>query len=118
MFSLIPRPLHAVLDYGYGLAAFVAPKAFCFDGDDAASWTSAVVGGAALVSGMVTKHEGGLVKKVPFNTHLKLDFVSALLTAATPWLFGFAANKRARNAIVGFALLELVVAALSKPDPQ
>jgi len=118
MRSLIPRRLHAILDYGYGLAAFAAPKAFFFDGDDAASWTAAVVGGAAVVSSALTKYEGGVVKKVPFNTHLKLDFVSALLTAAAPWLFGFAGNKRARNALVGFALLEIVVVALSKPDPQ
>ena len=47
-----------------------------------------------------------------------LRFGGALLGLAAPWLLGFADNTKARNAVVGFALLEIAVVALSEPDPE
>lgn len=118
MLQIIPRPIHAVLDYVYGATALMAPKVVGFDDDDTARTISTVMGVGALASGLTTRHEGGVVKLVPFNTHLKIDAIASALSFAAPWLLGFAHNVRARNAIVGLAILEAVVVMLSQPDPQ
>ena len=118
MLHFIPRPVHAVLDYVYGLTALMAPKIAGFDDDKTATTVSTMMGVGALVSGLTTRHEGGVVKLVPFNTHLKTDAVAATLSFAAPWLFGFAGNTRARNSIIGLALLEAGVVLLCQPDPQ
>ena len=116
--NLIPRPTHAILDYVYGATALALPKAAQFDGDEAARGVATAMGVGAIASSMTTEYEGGVVPMVPFNTHLKLDIGSALLALASPWLLGFSNNTRARNAIIGMALLELAVVALSEPDPE
>ena len=118
MLQIIPRPAHAVLDYMYGLKALAAPKVIGFEDDDKARLVATIAGVGAIVSALTTRHEGGLLKLVPFNTHLKLDFGSAILTLASPWLFGFADNPRARNTIIGLAVLELAVVTLSQPDQE
>jgi len=116
--NLISRPVHAALDYAYAVTALALPKAAQFDGDDTARGVATVLGVGTIASSMTTRYEGGVAPMVPFNTHLKLDAGSALLALASPWLLGFSHNTRARNAIVGLALLELAVVALSEPDPE
>ena len=118
MLHIIPRPIHAVLDYGHGAMALAAPKIFGFEDDEKARLISMAMGVGALSSGLTTRYEGGLIKLISFNTHLKLDAASAALSLAAPWLLGFSHNARARNAIIGLALLEAVVVALSQPDAE
>jgi hypothetical protein len=115
MIRPITRPIHAVLDYIYAGQAMAAPKALNFH-DRKASLAAEGVGTYALATGVFSKHEGGLVKALPFNTHLKMDILAALLTLGAPWRFGFAHNRKARNTFVGLAALELAVVALSEPD--
>ncbi|HEX8834336.1 MAG TPA: hypothetical protein VF719_09045 [Abditibacteriaceae bacterium] len=118
MLNIIPRPVHAVLDYGYAIKALAAPWLFGFADEPAAKVASEVAGAVTLVSTLATRHEGGVVKMLPFNTHLKMDAIHAVVTAASPWVFGFAHNTRARNVFLGLALLEVVVVALSEPDSE
>ncbi|HEX8237239.1 MAG TPA: hypothetical protein VF600_14870 [Abditibacteriaceae bacterium] len=116
--NLIPRPIHAVLDYVYALKAFAAPKVMGFEDNKAASTVCYGVGVVALLSAFTTRHEGGVVKMIPFNTHLKLDLAAAGFSLAAPWLFGFAKNGKARNSVIALALLQGVVALLSTPDEE
>lgn len=118
MLNLIPRPLHAVLDYAYGAMALAAPKVLGFDDDEKARFTATALGVYALKTGLFSQHEGGLVKLLPYNTHLKIDTASAALTLFLPWLLGFANNPKARNTIIALALIEAVVVALSRPDDE
>ncbi len=118
MLNIIPRPIHAVLDYVYALKAFAAPKVLGFEDDKAASAVCYGVGIGALLSALTTRHEGGVVKTIPFNTHLKLDLAAAVFSLAAPWLFGFANNGKARNAVIGLALLQGGVALVSTPDEE
>lgn len=118
MSKLISRPVHAVLDYAYSATALALPKVAQFEDDAAARGVANAIGIGTIAASMTTRYEGGAIKMVPFNTHLKLDMGSALLIIASPWLLGFSNNTRARNAIVGLGLLELAVVALSEPDPE
>jgi hypothetical protein len=116
MLHIIPRPVHAVLDYLYGATALMTPKVVGFEDNSPAKVTGTVIGVAALLSGLTTRHEGGVVKLLSFNTHLKLDMAGAALALAAPWLLGFSHHTRARNTIIGLAILEAAVAMLSQPD--
>lgn len=116
--KLIPRPVHAVLDYLYGAAALAAPKVLGFEDEANAKLICTIHGATTIAASLLTDYELGLVKKIPFNTHLKLDLGGALLGLAAPWLLGFSHNTKARNAVVGFALLEIAVVALSEPDAE
>ena len=112
----ITRPIHAILDYVYATKAMAAPKVMKFTDEPKALIASESVGALTLLMGLFTKHEGGLVKALPFNTHLKMDAVAGLLTLGAPWMFGFAHNRRARNAFIALAAISFAVVALSEPD--
>lgn len=112
----IKRPLHAVLDYIYGIGTPFLPGLLGFGNEPGAKAVAQIFGATALSSALMTRHEGGVLKKIPFNTALKLDVGCALLTLASPWLLGFSRNALARNTIVGLALAELAVVALTEPD--
>ena len=116
--KIIPRPVHAVMDYAYGAAALAAPKVLGFQDDDKARLAGTAVGVVTLVSALTTRHEGGVVKLLPFNTHLKLDALTSLVALASPWLLGFSGNAKARNAMIGFAVIATTVVALSQPDEE
>ena len=115
----ITRPIHAVLDYTNVAKGLLLPKLLKFGDEPAAVTLFKVFGFSALASALTTRYEGGAVKTIPFNTHLKLDAACALLMLPMPWLLGFAGNARARNTTLAVALAELAVVALSQPDsPQ
>jgi hypothetical protein len=117
MLGIIPRPVHAALDYVYGVTALIAPEVMRVE-DERARELSRAIGVAALLSGLTTRHEGGVVNLVDFNTHLMLDTIGAALGLAAPWLLGFSEDTRARKTIIGLALLEAGVVMLSEPDPK
>lgn len=117
MLGIIPRPMHAVLDYLWGVAHSLAPEALGFADDEAANVFSKARGGSMIGTSMITRYELGLVKLIPYNVHLLLDLSGALAAMAAPWMFGFEKNEKARNAVIGFALFELCAVVLSKRDP-
>jgi hypothetical protein len=116
MLGLIPRPLHAVLDYSWGVAHTFAPEWLGFSGDDAANQFAKFRGISMVATSLMTRYELGVIRVVPFNMHLLFDFLGALLGLASPWLLGFDKNDKARKAVIGFSLLELGVVLLSKRD--
>lgn len=117
MLGIIPRPLHAVLDYLWSMALFLAPELVGFADDAASTVCKARAGGTTAMS-LLTRYELGLIKVIPFNVHLLLDLLGGLMGLAAPWLFGYAKNAKARNTALAFSLLELGVVALTKRDGQ
>ena len=116
MLGIIPRPMHAVLDYLWGIAHTYAPEMFGYAGNEAANAFSKFRGVSMVGASLITRYELGLIKLIPFNMHLLLDFLGAMLGLASPWLFGFDKDQKARNAAIGFSLFELTAVLLSKRD--
>ncbi len=117
MFKLIPRPVHGLLDYGYGLLALATPWIFGFSGEPVPKAAAIAVGILVLVGGALTRTEFGLLKLIPFRVHLGLlDAGGALAVLALPWILRFADVPNARNAFLGLGVLTLVVTALSRPE--
>ncbi|HVF99279.1 MAG TPA: hypothetical protein VND68_05540 [Chloroflexia bacterium] len=119
MIPLIPRPVHAVMDYLWGIALMFAPEALGFKKDGAANAYCKARGGSMVLTSLMTRYELGLIKLIPFNMHLLIDFVSALsLGFLGPKLFGFEKNKEATQVTMLFSAIELGAVLLSKRDKK
>ena len=114
--GIIPRPIHAVLDYLWSAALFFAPTLVGFADEQGATTYCKAVAGATVGASVCTRYELGVIKVMPFNLHLLFDLLGAVLGLAAPWLFGFAKNEKARATVLAFSLLELGVVLLSKRD--
>lgn len=114
--KIIGTHTHGILDYVVGALLTVAPWLFGFANGGAETWIPVILGASALVYSLFTRYELGAIKVLPFKTHLTLDFVSGVLLAASPWLFGFAHIVYLPHLLVG--LFEIVAAATTRTVPD
>ena len=114
--KIISRPVHALLDYTWSAAFAAAPRVFGFEDETNARALCRAQGTAVALASALTRYELGTFKLIPFKTHLKLDALGAAFGLASPWFFGFAHNKKARNVVLAFFLVEAIVVALSQDD--
>ena len=111
----IPTRVHGFLDYLVGLLLIAAPWLFNFARGGAETWIPVILGAGALVYSLFTDYELGAVKRLPMRAHLGLDFVSGLLLAASPWLFGFSDFVWVPHLVLG--VLEMGAALMTKTAP-
>ena len=106
---------HGWLDYSVGLLMIFAPWLFNFAGGGAETWIFVVLGAAALLYSLLTRYELGLIKAIPMRAHLTLDFLSGVLLALSPWLFGFADLVATPHVV--FGLFEIGAALCTQTQP-
>lgn len=68
------------------------------------------LGVGTLLYSMMTRYELGVIKLIPFKTHLLLDLLSGIFLAASPWILGFSHIVYWPHLLVG---LSEVVASLN-----
>lgn len=112
----ITRKHHAIADYGYIAAAAAAPRALRFMGNEKAALISEGLSCAVLGQSLMTRSEWGLLKLIPFKTHLAMDYGIGAFTMSAPWLFGFSHDKSARNSFLAIGAMGLLAAVLTKSD--
>jgi hypothetical protein len=110
----ISRQVHGILDYSAAPLVAAAPALIGFSDNKNASLLSYVLGGGILALTACTRAEWGLVKSVPFKTHLTLDLVTALTSLSAPWLLGFSKNKKARNTFLAIGATLLATGLLTE----
>ncbi len=103
------------MDYLMGLLLIAAPWLFNFDRGGAETWVPVILGISAIIYSLLTDYELGASRKLSMRTHLMLDFMSGVLLAASPWLFGFADYIWEPHLILG--ILEIGAAAFTKTTP-
>ena len=86
---VIPRHVHAVLDYLSGGTLVATPRLLGLH-DTTAGKVLDLAGGIATAQSLLTDYELGLVKVIPMRSHLILDAASGAFVATSPWIFGFA----------------------------
>jgi hypothetical protein len=116
MWQPISRTMHGVADVTYIPAVASAPETVGFTDEETATTLCRAIGGATLVSALVTKAEWGVVQVMPFKAHLAIDMATSAFALAAPWLFGFAHHEKARNTFVGMGLVGAIVGLLSRPE--
>jgi len=112
----ISRQVHAFIDYAYAHVVLAAPEVLDFDNNQQASLVTRSLSGGVLLTSLLTKYEGGLLRIIPFKTHISLDYAASVFAICSPWLFGFSKRTRARNTFIALGLAGLLVASLTKDE--
>jgi hypothetical protein len=113
--KVIPTKIHGILDYAVSAILIASPWIFKFSDIHPAMEVPIALGILTILYSMFTDYEYGLFKKIPMRVHLLLDVLSALLLAASPWIFGFANYVYLPHLL--FGILEMVVIAMSDSTP-
>ena len=84
----IPAFVHGVLEYVAAILLIAAPFLFSFD-SDTATGISIALGVVVLIVTASTAMSTGLVKSIPVQAHVVLDYILAFFLIASPFIFGF-----------------------------
>ena len=114
----ISRELHGAIDYAYAALVPFIPKIAGFSDEEKANLLCKLLGGGALTYTALTKAEWGLIKLLPFKTHLMIDLSVSLMAIGAPWLLGFSDNKKARNAVIAIGAAGLMASLLTENKNQ
>jgi len=86
----VTREVHAWIDYPVGLSLIVMPFLLGIGSTNSvARWLSVGTGVAALALAMVTKHETGLIRLIPYPLHLLVDRIVGVMLLIAPLVLGF-----------------------------
>jgi len=96
--------IHGYTDYLFSAFLLLAPTFFDFGGTPAALCYG--FGVVQLTMSLITRYPMGALKWIPFPVHGGCEVAVAILLAASPWVFNFAALDAPRNLFVvgGLAL--------------
>lgn len=113
----ITRKMHAFLDYPVALVLMAAPVLLKLgEPGSTERWLSIGVGMAAFGLTLLTDHQLGVLRVLPYGFHLLVDFLVGLTFIAAPFLLGFSALGAWYYWANGVAVLFVV--GLHKPEPS
>lgn len=116
-FRFVTQKMHAMLDYPVAIGLMVMPFLLRLgQSNGLALWLSVGTGVAAFLLTLITKHETGVVRVLPYSVHLAVDFAVGLMFMVAPIAFGF--NGLDAWFYWANAAAVLAVVALHKPAPQ
>ena len=104
----VPAFVHGVIEYVAGALLIAAPFLFAFD-DDTATAVSIVAGVVILVVTASTALPTGLIKSIPVQAHVILDFAMAAVLIAAPFLFGFSDDGTATAFFIVLGVVHLLL---------
>lgn len=111
----IPSRIYGVLDYLFGLVLISSPWAFGFADHSIATYIPVCLGAFLFVLALITNFEHGMIRMVPFSTHLAIDFISGLFLAASPWMFNFVTQVYAPHLVIGMTAVFIVAVTRREP---
>lgn len=86
----VTQKIHAFLDYPVAFSLMSMPFLLGLGSSNpVAFWLSFVTGVAALILTLLTNHETGVVRVIPYSAHLAVDFAVGVTFAIAPILLGF-----------------------------
>lgn len=114
--KIISTHTHGILDYIMGVVLIIAPFILGFAEGGAETWVPVILGISTIIYSLLTDYELGASRQISMKTHLTLDTVSAIILAASPWIFGFADFVFWPHLILG--ILELGAVAMTESSPR
>ena len=113
----VTRTVHAYLDYPVAISLMVLPFVFGLGaGNPLAKWLAVATGATAFVLTLLTDHELGVFKVVPYWLHVAIDRVVGVTFIAAPFVLGFTGLDAAYYWVNGATVL-LVTLLLNAPEP-
>ena len=113
----LPVRIHGVLDYAVAAVLILAPLALGFAATSVASAVVSIAAGVGLLGySLLTDYGLSFRRAIPWRVHLLLDAAAGVALVAAPFVLGFDGVPRSFLIAVGVA--DLVVAAISRRDPD
>ena len=113
---IITRKIHSFLDYPVALALVALPFVLHLGSSSpVALGLSVITGVAAFILTLLTDHQLGVLRILPYSFHLAVDLGVGVAFILAPSLFGFTGIDAWYYWINGAAVL--VVVGLHKPEP-
>jgi hypothetical protein len=103
----IPAFVHGLLEYVAGALLIAAP--FLLDFDGGATAVAIVAGLLILIVAASTAMSTGLIKSIPVQAHVMIDYVLALGLIAAPFVFGFSADGTATAFFIVLGVVHLLL---------
>ncbi len=117
MSRLMTRQLHAYIDYPVALGLIAMPSILGLGASHPyAQLLSVVTGFAALALTLLTDHETGVLKVLPYSLHLAVDAAVGVVFIIAPFALGFAGLDAVYYWVIGATVL--VVVSLHSPTPE
>lgn len=114
-FRFVTKTIHAYLDYPVAVGLILLPVLLGVGQTvPLALWLSVITGIAAMVLTVLTDHDLGLIRVLPYSFHLAVDLVVGLVFLAAPFIFGFSGLDAAYYWLNGAAVV--IVISLHKPE--
>ena len=111
----VTKTIHAFLDYPVALTLMIAPFLLGLGNSHAvALWLSVGIGAAAFVLTLITDHQLGVFRVLPYSVHLAVDALVGVVFLATPVVLGFNGLDAWYYFANGAAVLTVV--SLHKPE--
>ncbi|MCV0427799.1 MAG: hypothetical protein K5905_20270 [Roseibium sp.] len=111
----VTKTMHAYLDYPVAFGLIALPMLLNLgQSSPLAFWLSVVTGVAALILTILTDHETGLIRVLPYSFHLIVDFAVGVVFLAAPFALGFSGIDFAYYIVNALAVLTVV--SLHKPE--
>ncbi|MEO0979473.1 MAG: hypothetical protein AAFY24_19560 [Pseudomonadota bacterium] len=111
----VTKTIHAYLDYPVALSLIALPMVLGLgQSNPLAFWLSVATGVAALILTILTDHETGLIRVLPYSFHLIVDFAVGVVFLAAPFVFGFKGIDFAYYVVNALAVLTVV--SLHRPE--
>ena len=104
----IPAYVHGVVEYLAALLLIAAPFIFSFD-EDAATAVAVIVGVLVLIIAASTAWRTGLIRSIPVQAHVILDYLLALFLIAAPFLLGFSDDTTAAAFFIVLGVVHLLL---------
>ena len=104
----VPAFVHGVLEYAMGILFIAAPFLLGFE-EDAATAASIVAGVLILVIAASTAMSTGLIKSIPVQAHVVLDYLLAIALIAAPFVLGFQDDGAATAFFIAVGVLYLLL---------
>jgi hypothetical protein len=113
----VTRTVHAYLDYPVAISLMVLPFVLGLGaGNPLAKWLAVATGATAFVLTLLTDHELGVFKVVPYWLHVAVDRVVGVTFIAAPFVLGFTGLDASYYWVNGATVL-LVTLILNAPEP-
>ncbi len=106
MSGLFTQKFHAYIDYPVALGLIVMPYLFGFEG--VAFGLSVLTGFAALALTLLTDHETGVIKVLPYKLHLAVDGLVGAAFVVAPFVLGLSGPAMAYYLVLGVTVLAVV----------
>jgi len=113
--KFVTKAMHAYIDYPVAVALIIMPFILGIGASNPiATWLSVATGVAAFILTLLTDHETGVIKVLPYKFHLAVDLAVGIVFVVAPLVLGFTGLDMAYFMVLGATVL--VVVGLHKPE--